>query len=395
MEHDDACLKCTICNQACPVLRVDPDFPGPKALGPEWWRHHLAGDGETLPHVDDCTFCQLCEAACPASVPVAHLIQMHKAARPAPLTHRIRDGALTRLDLLERFPRVASWRTPLDGLLGLSRTTARPRPERPGPEGPRGEGLPIGLFIDCFSRAFDGGVVDSAEALLRVWGFEPYRMPQGPACCGAAAYASGRPGQAAGTAAEAREGVTTVLKTNRSIRTIVTLNGTCDETMRREWADVYGLDPVPVQIVSFTDFALEAAPPSFWEALAAVAGGERAYVHTTCRNRADRGDGVLDEVCRRAGLHPVWTGLTCCGASGSYAFKAEHAEVAHRMVDSLGALPDEGAIGLMTDSGTCALHLAAETGLRARHPAYFLHELWQRAFRKATTLRSGGRHGDD
>jgi|GEM_PF-3388618 len=377
MENDDACLKCTICNQTCPVLRVDPDFPGPKALGPEWWRRSLTGEGESEPHVDDCTFCQLCEASCPADVPVAHLIQMHKAVRPAPAMRRLRDTVLTRLDLIERLPQLATWHTPVDGLVGLSKVSARPRVERPRPAvtSPADAKELIGVFIDCFSRSFDGGVVDSAEALLRSWGYIPVRLPERPACCGAAAHASGRLKQAVATAAGARRDVMAVLDGAPRIQRIVTLNGTCDETIRREWTDVYGLDPVTVQVQPFSEFILEEAPESFWEHVRRVGRGAKVYTHTTCRTRVANGDGTLDEICRRAGLHPVWTGLTCCGASGSYAFKAEHDAVAHRMVDPLGRLPAEGTLGLMTDSGTCALHLGAETGVPAHHPAYFLHLL--------------------
>ncbi len=385
MEHDDACLKCTICNQACPVSRVDPDFPGPKALGPEWWRRRLGGDESTLAHVDDCTFCQLCEASCPASVPVAHLIQMHKAERPPAALHQVRDAILTRLDLIERFPQVATWKTPLDGLLGLSHLSERPHIDRPRPPRHAGDGgrRPVGVFVDCFARVFDGGVIDAAEALLRDWGWEPWRVPEKAACCGAAAHASGRLTQARAAAQDMREGILAVLGEHPDITTIVTLNGTCDQTVAREWTDTYEVGTVDAHIVPFTEFAQDEAPESFWEELRQVAPGERIYTHTTCRARVGRGDGILDQICRRAGLSPVWTGLTCCGASGSYAFKAEHDLVAHRMVDALGSLSGDGALGLMTDSGTCALHLAQETGLHASHPATFLYELWCRAGHRA------------
>lgn len=380
MEHDDACLKCTLCVAACPVYRADTEFPGPKALGPEWWRRAQAGDLETTAHVDDCTFCQLCEAACPVSVPVAHLIQVHKSHRRAPALRRLRDNVLTRPDLTDRVPQLAAMRMPWDGLLGLARQSRRPRVQRPSPPRPEraGERTEIGLFIDCYSRAYDGAVVDAAEALLRLWGYEPVRMPQQSSCCGAAAYASGRPDQAKEMAKSAREQVNAVLARHPGIRTLVTLNGTCDETVRREWPNVYGLEAPAVQVEAFTEFALAAAPEWFWEQLRQVAEGERAYTHTTCRNRVARGDGALDALCRRAGLDPRSTGIVCCGAAGSYAFKAEHATVAHRMAAAAGPLPAEGSLGLLVDSGTCALHLGQETGVTARHPAWFLWTLWER-----------------
>lgn len=110
---DDACLKCTLCVTACPVYRAEPLFPGPKVLGPEWHRAHLADPAlAAAAHVDDCTFCQLCEAACPADVPVAHLIARHKAARPAGLLRTMRDGVLARPHLVGRLPALARLAAP-------------------------------------------------------------------------------------------------------------------------------------------------------------------------------------------------------------------------------------------------------------------------------------------
>ena len=36
----EECMKCTICTAYCPVLQVNPLYPGPKQAGP---------DGERLP----------------------------------------------------------------------------------------------------------------------------------------------------------------------------------------------------------------------------------------------------------------------------------------------------------------------------------------------------------
>ena len=38
----DECLKCNICNEVCPVARVDDRFPGPKYVGPQAQRFRLA-----------------------------------------------------------------------------------------------------------------------------------------------------------------------------------------------------------------------------------------------------------------------------------------------------------------------------------------------------------------
>ena len=39
----DHCVKCTICESACPVAAVTPLFPGPKYVGPQAERFRGAG----------------------------------------------------------------------------------------------------------------------------------------------------------------------------------------------------------------------------------------------------------------------------------------------------------------------------------------------------------------
>jgi glycerol-3-phosphate dehydrogenase subunit C len=39
----DNCVKCSDCNAACPVAKVYPAFPGPKALGPDMERFRREG----------------------------------------------------------------------------------------------------------------------------------------------------------------------------------------------------------------------------------------------------------------------------------------------------------------------------------------------------------------
>lgn len=87
VEHEDwnldACLKCSLCTEHCPVSKVAPAFPGPKKLGPdsERWRLELAVFGD--PWLSACTGCKQCEMACPAGVKITHMISRAKGSREA------------------------------------------------------------------------------------------------------------------------------------------------------------------------------------------------------------------------------------------------------------------------------------------------------------------------
>ena len=37
----EQCMKCTVCTVYCPMLAVNPDFPGPKQAGPDGERYRL------------------------------------------------------------------------------------------------------------------------------------------------------------------------------------------------------------------------------------------------------------------------------------------------------------------------------------------------------------------
>ncbi len=377
-DADDACLKCSLCVTACPVYREEPQFPGPKALGPEWHRAVLGRPGlAAADHVDDCTFCQLCEAACPANVPVAHLIAAHKASRVKPPVLRLRDAVLARPHLMARAPRLAGLGGPPARWVGLSGEAWRPRP-RPlrWPSDPTGTGTrgTVALFVDCFTRAYDGGAAEAASRLLTAWGYAVPWVPRESRCCGAAAYAAGQPATARRIAAATAEG----LAVSGGVQAIVTLNATCDGTLRDEWPRYFQRE-APAPVVPFAAFALAEAPPDFWESLVARPSGP-LFVHTTCRAKASHGEGALLALVRRAGAEVVERlDVDCCGAAGSYAFKAEHHRVAQRLGRRAAGQVGGRAGTLLVDSGTCALHLSQMTGLHTEHPARWLHQRWRGA----------------
>ncbi|MDA8193994.1 MAG: heterodisulfide reductase-related iron-sulfur binding cluster [Thermaerobacter sp.] len=384
----DSCLKCSICVAACPVYRADPEFLGPKALGPDWYRLFQQGDTRPFAHVDDCTFCQLCEAACPAGVPVAHLIALQKSLVKRPFRMRVRDSVLTRPHWVARVPGALGLAPPALGrALGLSASAWRVRRRRRPRFDPLAAAVSargtVGLFVDCFSRGYDREAVGAARALLEVWGFGVREVPGQSLCCGAAAYASGRPAQAGSMAKQMAAGLA---RDAQHLQWLVTLNATCDGTLRDEWPRF--LDAVPVVPVrAFDDVAAEEAPEAFWRRLRAGAPHPPVALHTTCRGKVARGEGGLSRLAALAGIAAEPLDAACCGAAGSYAFKREHAAIAQKMGRKAGQAMPAGTGGLWVDSGTCAVHLEEMSGVRARHPAVWLWEAWQQAAHGPATLR--------
>ena len=373
-EYEDACIKCSICVTACPVYRVDQQFPGPKALGPDWYRRHQAGEQKAMEHVSDCTFCQLCEEACPVDVPIAHLIAEHKQFANQSPRLKLRDYLLTHPQWLAMAPSLVKAPKQLGVPLGVSAKTQWPTPSptkrnyRHQSTRRHYDGRTVGIYVDCFTRGFDSETLLAATAILQRLGFNTVNLPTASHCCGAAAYASGLIGGAERTAKVTHRALR---RMTSQLEAIVTLNATCDDTLRVEWPRYFGLT-LSVPVTPFVEFVLANANPSFFAELRSRPSQGVLYTHATCRSKAAKGEGTLFSLVQQASEQgPRILEISCCGAAGSYAFKSEHTEVARALGGRAARAIDEPGM-ILTDSGTCAIHLEELTGYRSVHPARWM-----------------------
>ena len=95
----EQCIKCTICTVYCPVVPVNPLYPGPKQAGPDGERLRLKKGfyfDDTLKY---CLNCKRCEVACPSGVRIGDIIQLARIryGRKSP---KIRDMMLASTDLM-------------------------------------------------------------------------------------------------------------------------------------------------------------------------------------------------------------------------------------------------------------------------------------------------------
>ena len=154
----DHCVKCTICESACPVAAVTPLFPGPKYVGPQAERFRDAGPSVDA-SLDYCSSCGICTLACrgrprggdqlpgpggdevseghaaagPDNLPDAR-VQGRFGTPVAPLANFALSNRFARL-LIEKFIGVptATPRCPSSPVIPSSAgRAATPRPPRPG-----------------------------------------------------------------------------------------------------------------------------------------------------------------------------------------------------------------------------------------------------------------------
>src|ERR1700734_2962012 len=98
----DHCVKCTICETACPVSNASPLFPGPKYAGPQSERYRVRDEPSVDASVDYCSGCGICSQVCPQGVKIAEINA--QARDKLKRQHRVslRDRIITRPTWLGR-----------------------------------------------------------------------------------------------------------------------------------------------------------------------------------------------------------------------------------------------------------------------------------------------------
>ena len=95
----EQCMKCTVCTVYCPVVAVNPDYPGPKQAGPDGERYRLKNPLFYDEALDMCLNCKRCEVACPSNVKIGDIIQSArlKYGKKKP---KLRDFILANTDVV-------------------------------------------------------------------------------------------------------------------------------------------------------------------------------------------------------------------------------------------------------------------------------------------------------
>ena len=95
----EQCIKCTVCTVYCPVVAVNPDYPGPKQAGPDGERYRLKNPLFYDEALAMCLNCKRCAVACPSGVRVGDIIQ-NARLKYGTKKPRLRDFMLASTDLM-------------------------------------------------------------------------------------------------------------------------------------------------------------------------------------------------------------------------------------------------------------------------------------------------------
>ncbi|WP_375222077.1 anaerobic glycerol-3-phosphate dehydrogenase subunit C [Symbiobacterium thermophilum] len=406
MIHEyDACLKCTVCEMHCPVLRVAPEFPGPKNGGPGLARLRAAGEVVELDHLDLCLGCRTCDTVCPSGIRPAELVNAPKVARVSRRGLPLREWVLTHTylfgPLAVRMPGLVNGvlangpiRWTMEKVLHIDRHKPMPKyanhsfrewfrrrrspwQDRPAPNGR------VVYFHGCSVQYMEPHIGRHVVEVLEHNGFEVVLPPQ--KCCGLPLIANGDLKSAAGNG---RYNVQHLREWAAQGVPIVVSSTSCSLTLKHDYPGLLGLDgagAVAEQVYDLFEFLMACHEQGLLRTDFRPIR-ERLPYHQPCHQRAQAiGLPAVELLNLIPGVEAWNLDAGCCGSAGTYGFKEEKYGVSMRVGQAMAdGLRASGASRAVSDCETCRWQIEYQAGMQAVHPVSVLWEAYGLGDRKGT-----------
>ena len=393
----DHCVKCTICETACPVMNATPLFPGPKYEGPQAERYRIAGEPSVDSSIDYCSGCGICTQVCPQGVKIAEINAQARHKLKLKKGIPARDRVITRPTWLGRagtpaaplanaIMRFKPARALGHKLLGVHRDAAVPKfagrrfsrwaAKRTSPA----TGRKVVYFHGCGTEYYEPWEGEKVVQILEHNGFEVIVPKQD--CCGL-------PLQSSGLFDDARK---TVLALARALAphvrgsddTVIVGNATsCTLMLKREAREILGLEH---------DADLELVSERTYDICELLLGmhdrgelrtdfrpvNETVAYHAPCQQQGHWiGKPALDLLALIPGLEVHEMTARCCGIAGTYGLKAEKYEIAMAVGAPLfDQIRASGAGTVACDSETCRWQIEHGADRPSVHPIDYLYRAY-------------------
>ena len=388
----EECMKCTVCTVYCPVLQVNPLYPGPKQAGPDGERLRLKDPYFFNYALKYCMNCKRCEVACPSGVRVADLIQSARIRydRSAP---GLREQLLASTDLMGTLARPVApvvnvvvrqnlSKTLMDAVLKVDKRRAFPqyssrsfeawlrRREKAQAAFPE----QVAYFHGCYVNYNYPQLGKDLVKVLNALGIG-VQLLEKEKCCGIAMISNGMSDKAA---RHARHNLAALEKAvgGKGLQ-VVTTSSSCALTLREEYPNLLGIDNSGVRdaILMAVRFIYEKLEKGATLRFRPDFHKKVAY-HVPC-HMEKMGWGVFSERLLRMipGVEFTLLDSNCCGIAGTYGFKKENYEASQAIGAPLFAQiravdPDVVAC----DCETCKWQIEMSTGYPVLNPIEILAE---------------------
>ena len=388
----EECMKCTICTAYCPVVPVNPRYPGPKQAGPDGERLRLKDPYFFNQALKYCLNCKRCEVACPSGVHVADIIQSARI-RYDHSKPKLRDVVLANTDFMGRLARPFSpivngttslgvTKAVLDATFAIDRHRTFPKYsgrsfegwlKRHAKEQAQFE-RQVAYFHGCYVNYNYPQLGKDFVKVMNALGVGVQLLDK-EKCCGVALIANGMSKKAA---KNARHNVEVLQKAMDAGLNVLTTSSTCAMTIREEYPGLLQVDNSAVRdsVLLATRYIYQLiesgqAQLKFKENFRA-----RIAYHTPCHlEKLGWGIFSIELLKMIPGVEFTLLDSNCCGISGTYGFKKENYEASQAigkpLFDQIKSVnPDLVAC----DCETCKWQLEMSTDYPVKHPISILAE---------------------
>jgi glycerol-3-phosphate dehydrogenase subunit C len=389
----DHCIKCTVCESACPVAAVTELFPGPKTVGPQAERFR-GGTHSPDASVDYCSGCGVCTRVCPQGVQIAEINSRARAELKREHGISLRDQILGRPVLMGRLARpvapLFNWamgnsavRLLTERSIGIHHLAPLPRAVTRtfsywmGRRRPLRSTRRVVYFHGCSTEYFEPSVGQKVVAILEHNGFEVIAPRQD--CCGL-------PLQSNGIFGPARRSVTRLarqLSAHGTERLPIIANSTsCGLMLKKEALEILGvkdqlLTDVSKRVYDLFEFLHDLNEKGELATDFRPVPLTIAY-HAPCQQQNQQiGKPALDIMALIPGVRLIELDRFCCGIAGTYGNKREKYDIAMRVGQPLFDDIKDASPDLITcDSETCRWQIGAATGVATVHPLEVLYRAY-------------------
>ena len=386
----EQCIKCTICTAYCPVVAVNPSYPGPKQAGPDGERLRLKDKYFFDENLKYCMNCKRCEVACPSGVKIADLIHSarRRYSREMP---ELRDRVLASTDFMGKFARpmaplvnavVSS--TPVKGLMDvmmdIDRNRTFPKYQRHGFESwfrkearedqERYSGR-VAFFHGCATEFQHPEVGKAFVKVMNAIGYGVELIDE--KCCAVAMISNGLWNSAR---RHAEHNIKAFGKATEAGMPVVGTSSTCIFTMRDEYPDVLGVDNASVRdsLTMVEKFIFELIDSGKVKLVFKEDYRARIAYHVPC-HMEKLGWGLFTKalIGMIPGVALTVLDSNCCGMAGTYGFKKENyaysQEIGRPLFEQIKSLaPDY----VCCECETCKWQIEMSTGYTVLNPIVIL-----------------------
>lgn len=390
----EQCIKCTVCTVYCPVVPVNPNYPGPKHAGPDGERFRLKDPEFFDKSLKYCLNCKRCEVACPSGVRIGDIIQAAriKYSHSKP---KVRDMMLANTDIVGTlstpFAPLVNFtlglkpvKMAMDAVLKIDHRRTFPKYASQTFESWYHKNAEVSqaqyknhvsFFHGCYANYNYPQLGRDLVAVMNAAGYGVHLLPK-EKCCGVALISNGLIDQAK------RQGQHNIESIRQSVvykgMTVIGTSSTCIFTLRDEYPHLLHIenDDVRDSIELATRFLFRLLDQEKIKLVFKKDYKKRVAYHTPC-HMARLGWSVYSTSLLRMipGVDFVMLDSQCCGIAGTYGFKKENYETSQGIGSSLFKQIEDAHVDYVaTDCETCKWQIEMSTSAKVMNPISILAE---------------------